>query len=78
MFDLEAYELVWPLLKTRTKHKREPAYNYSISKHRRDAARNMARFYQLRIEPSLFGGVLLITCWGRIGTQGRVRAREFE
>jgi predicted DNA-binding WGR domain protein len=36
-----------------------------------DATRNMRRFYQLDIEPDLFGGVLLVKAWGRIGTEGR-------
>jgi predicted DNA-binding WGR domain protein len=36
-----------------------------------DPARNMRRFYQLDIEPDLFGGVLLVKAWGRIGTVGR-------
>ncbi len=36
-----------------------------------DATRIMRRFYQLDIEPDLFGGVLLVKAWGRIGTEGR-------
>ncbi len=36
-----------------------------------DATRNMRRFYQLDIEPDLFGGVRLVKVWGRIGTEGR-------
>jgi predicted DNA-binding WGR domain protein len=36
-----------------------------------DATRNMRRFYQLDIEPDLFGGVRLVKAWGRIGTEGR-------
>ena len=36
-----------------------------------DPGRNMARFYALSIEPSLFGGVVLCRRWGRIGTYGR-------
>lgn len=36
-----------------------------------DPARNMARFYGLSIEPSLFGDVALVRRWGRIGTCGR-------
>jgi predicted DNA-binding WGR domain protein len=42
-----------------------------------DAARNMARFYALAIEPSLFGDVALVRCWGRIGTKGRSRVMLF-
>lgn len=33
--------------------------------------RNMARFYAVSIEPSLFGDVALVRRWGRIGTHGR-------
>jgi len=38
---------------------------------RRDPAANMARFYVLAIEESLFGDAALIREWGRIGTAGR-------
>lgn len=35
-----------------------------------DPSRNMARFYAVSIEPSLFGDVALVRRWGRIGTHG--------
>ena len=38
---------------------------------RRDPACNMARFYRLSIERTLFGDVALVRDWGRIGTDGR-------
>lgn len=38
-----------------------------------DAARNMARFYRLQMQPTLFGGVTLVREWGRIGQQGTCR-----
>ncbi|WP_378942466.1 WGR domain-containing protein [Mesorhizobium sp. ANAO-SY3R2] len=44
---------------------------------RRDAARNMARFYCLSVEPSLFGDAVLVREWGRIGTRGRRRLDLF-
>ncbi|MEO5324414.1 WGR domain-containing protein [Mesorhizobium sp. CC13] len=44
---------------------------------RRDPARNMARFYRLSIEPTLFGDVALVREWGRIGTHGRRRLDLF-
>ena len=44
---------------------------------RRDATRNMARFYALSIEPTLFGDVCLIRRWGRIGTHGQMKAMSF-
>jgi predicted DNA-binding WGR domain protein len=40
---------------------------------RRDRSRNLARFYVLAIEPTLFGGAALVREWGRIGTKGRRR-----
>lgn len=40
---------------------------------RRDAKRNMARFYVLAIEPSSFGDSSLVREWGRLGSQGRRR-----
>ena len=40
---------------------------------RRNASRNMARFYVLAIEPTLFGEMALVREWGRIGSSGRRR-----
>jgi predicted DNA-binding WGR domain protein len=40
---------------------------------RRDESRNMARFYVLAIEPTLFGDSALVREWGRIGSRGRRR-----
>jgi predicted DNA-binding WGR domain protein len=40
---------------------------------RRDPDANMARFYVLSIEESLFGDASLIREWGRIGTKGQRR-----
>jgi WGR domain len=37
-----------------------------------DPARNMCRFYRLDIQPDLFGRILLMKQWGRVGTQGRI------
>jgi predicted DNA-binding WGR domain protein len=36
-----------------------------------DGPRNMARFYILSLEPTLFGEVAVLRHWGRIGTRGR-------
>ncbi len=43
-----------------------------------DPARNMRRFYRLDIELDLFGGVLLMKAWGRIGARGRVIAEHYD
>lgn len=39
---------------------------------------NMRRFYTLSLEDSLFGDILLVRRWGRIGTHGRVRFDWFD
>ena len=44
---------------------------------RTDPARNMARFYVLSIQPTLFGGASLMRNWGRIGTNGRELVEVF-
>lgn len=38
---------------------------------RHDSARNMARFYVLSVEASLFGDATLVREWGRMGYTGR-------
>lgn len=38
-----------------------------------DPSRNMSRFYRLELCQTLFGEVVLIRNWGRIGTQGRLK-----
>jgi predicted DNA-binding WGR domain protein len=42
----------------------------SVYLRRVDPARNMARFYELQVEIDLFGYVLLVRRWGRIGRTG--------
>jgi len=46
--------------------------------HRRDPRVNMARFYGLSLETSLFGDTLLVRQWGRIGARGRTRFDWFD
>ena len=43
-----------------------------------DPARNMARFYALDLQRSLFGQAVLVRRWGRIGTYGRRREDWFD
>ena len=43
-----------------------------------DPARNMCRFYRLDVQPDLFGGVLLVKEWGRIGAHGRMVAEFYD
>lgn len=54
------------------------AQNYRLYIERRDAGRNMARFYALSIEETLFGQTRLVRRWGRIGTTGRVVQHSFD
>jgi predicted DNA-binding WGR domain protein len=44
-----------------------------LNLHRRDPARNMARFYTVRLHRDLLDGWTVIPEWGRIGRAGRVR-----
>jgi len=43
-----------------------------------DPTQNMARFYLLAIEPTLFGGSSLTRCWGRMGTKGQTKIDLFD
>jgi predicted DNA-binding WGR domain protein len=45
--------------------------------HRVDPSRNMARYYVLSIEDTLFGEHALVREWGRIGSPGRRRSQAF-
>ena len=40
--------------------------------HRIDPARHMARFYAMHVELDLFGSIVLVKEWGRIGARGRI------
>ena len=40
--------------------------------------RNMARFYGIDIQPTLFGEMSVLRSWGRIGTKGRGMMVTFE
>jgi predicted DNA-binding WGR domain protein len=39
-----------------------------------DASQNMARYYRMTVQPTLFGEWSLIREWGRIGSGGQVKA----
>ena len=45
--------------------------------HRRQPDQNMARFYAISIERSLFGEFMLVRQWGRIGKLGQLRSDWF-
>jgi len=44
---------------------------------RSEYTRNLARFYQVDIQPTLFGDWAVVCRWGRIGTYGRMRQDWF-
>lgn len=54
------------------------AQPYRLYIERRDPDRNMARFYALSIEATLFGETRLVRRWGRIGTHGQTMQHSFE
>jgi len=54
------------------------AQQYRLHIERRDTGRNMARFYALSIEGTLFGQTCLVRRWGRIGTRGRTVQHSFD
>jgi predicted DNA-binding WGR domain protein len=60
---------------------REPAtvikQPYQIYIERSDRQKNMARFYAMAIEPTLFGEISLTRRWGRIGSRGQVLIQHF-
>lgn len=51
---------------------------YRIYIERSDRRKNMARFYALAIERTLFGEICLRRRWGRIGTHGQEMAHYFD
>ncbi|ARO32874.1 WGR domain-containing protein (plasmid) [Rhizobium sp. NXC14] len=54
------------------------AQPYQLYIERTDATKNMARFYVLAIEPTLFGTPCLTRRWGRIGTTGQAMVHHFD
>lgn len=50
---------------------------YQLYVERTDPAKNMARFYAMTIEPTLFGEVCLTRRWGRIGARGQSLMHSF-
>ncbi len=46
--------------------------------HRIDHTHNMARYYALSVEMTLFGGSSLVRHWGRMGTRGQCKIDLFE
>ena len=54
------------------------AQPYQLYVERTDTAKNMARFYALSIELTLFGTPCLTRRWGRIGSAGQTMVHHFD
>ena len=54
------------------------AQHYRLYIERKEADQNMARFYVLSIEETLFGQIRLVRSWGRIGTRGKTVQHSFD
>ncbi len=53
------------------------AQPYQLYIERTDPTKNMARYYAMSIEPTLFGDACLTRRWGRIGTKGQQMVHHF-
>ncbi|KAA3448202.1 WGR domain-containing protein [Mesorhizobium sp. SARCC-RB16n] len=54
------------------------AQPYHLYVERTDSAKNMARYYAMSIEPTLFGNACLSRRWGRIGSAGQQMVHHFD
>jgi len=50
---------------------------YQLYVERTEPSRNMARYYAMSIEPTLFGTACLTRRWGRIGRMGQEKVHHF-
>ena len=48
-----------------------------VTLHRIDPAKNMARFYAMEVQLDLFGAIMLMKQWGRLGTGGRIAGEPY-
>ena len=53
------------------------AQPYKLYVERTDFSKNLARFYAMSIEPTLFGDICLTRRWGRIGADGQSKKHSF-
>lgn len=51
---------------------------YQLYVERTEPSQNMARYYAMSIEPTLFGTACLTRRWGRIGKMGQEKVHHFE
>lgn len=54
------------------------AHCYYVHIERIDATSNMARYYAMSLDRSLFGHTALTRRWGRIGTAGKFKVHYFD
>jgi predicted DNA-binding WGR domain protein len=52
-------------------------YSFRLYCQRIDVKKNMARYYTLSIQPTLFGETAVVRCWGRIGRRGGEKCEVF-
>jgi predicted DNA-binding WGR domain protein len=52
-------------------------YPFNLYCQRVDPSRNMARYYTLSIQTTLFGEAVVVRCWGRIGKCGGEKSDVF-
>jgi predicted DNA-binding WGR domain protein len=48
-----------------------------VTLRRIDPAKNMARFYAMEVQFDLFGAIMLMKQWGRLGTGGRIAGEPY-
>jgi predicted DNA-binding WGR domain protein len=53
------------------------AQPYQLYVERTEPSKNMARYYAMAIEPTLFGDACLTRRWGRIGARGQQMVHHF-
>lgn len=51
---------------------------YQLYIERTDSSKNMARYYAMSIEPTIFGDACLTRRWGRIGSRGQQMIHHFD
>jgi predicted DNA-binding WGR domain protein len=56
---------------------RMTTHAYQLYCQRIDETRNMARYYALSIQPTLFGEIAVMRSWGRIGKAGGEKSEIF-
>jgi predicted DNA-binding WGR domain protein len=52
-------------------------HSFRLYCQRIDATKNMARYYALSLQPTLFGEMAVVRCWGRIGSRGGEKCEVF-